>query len=174
MCQDFAAFAWNYCPICGDALVVASDGESDRPHCPACRRFYYRNPVPASACFVSRGDRLLLTRRGVEPCIGEWALPGGFVELGETTEEGALRELAEETGLQGNGARLIGASTQPSPLSGAVTILGYIIEEWQGTPCAASDVAEVRFFAKEERPPLAFLAHRELLAIFDAINDQPG
>ena len=170
MCQDFAPFAWNYCPICGDALVVASDGESDRPHCAACRRFYYRNPVPASACFVSRGEKLLLTRRGVAPCKGEWALPGGFVEVGETSEEAALRELLEETGLRGKGVRLIGASTQPSPLSGAVTLLGYIIEDWHGAPRADSDVAEVRFFAKEERPPLAFLAHRELLAIFDELE----
>ena len=174
MCQDFAHFAWNYCPICGAALVVESDGESDRPHCVACRRFYYRNPVPASACFVPRGDDLLFTRRGVEPCKGQWAIPGGFVEVGETTEQAALRELEEETGLRGKGARLIGASTQPSALSGAVTLLGYIIDEWEGSPRAASDVTEVRFFAKEDRPRLPFVAHRELLAIFDAMNGGPG
>ena len=171
MCQDFAPFAWNYCPICGDALVTAWDGESDRPHCATCRRFYYRNPVPASACFVSRDGELLLTRRGVEPCKGEWGLPGGYVEVGETTEEAALRELAEETGLQADAARLIGASTQPSRQSGAVTILGYVIDKWHGTPLADSDVTEVRFFARNERPPLAFLAHRELLAIFDGLGE---
>jgi ADP-ribose pyrophosphatase YjhB (NUDIX family) len=162
-----APFAWNFCPICGDSLALRSDGESDRPHCHRCSRHYYLNPVPAACCFVTHGDALLFVQRAVEPCLGQWTFPGGFVEVGETTDEAALRELREETGLVGRDARLIGASTQPSKLSGAVTVLGYVVRDWSGTPNAMSDAMDAKFFAHGERPPLAFQAHRDLLALFD-------
>lgn len=170
MAHEPEPFAWNFCPICGDALTPHNDGERPRPHCARCRRFYYRNPVPAACCFVARGDALLLTRRAVEPCKGQWGLPGGFVEVGETTEEAVLRELEEETGLRGRGLRLIGASTQLSLYNGAVVVMGYVIEEWEGTVRAMSDVLEAEFFAPRDRPPLAFQAHRDLLAAYDALR----
>ena len=163
-----AAFAWNHCPICGETLVPRHDGESARPHCDPCSRFYYLNPVPAACCFVFRSDEMLLVRRAVEPCRGQWTPPGGFVEVGETTEQAALRELHEETGLVGRQARLIGASTQPSAVYGAVVVLGYVVGEWEGDVACGSDASEARFFAKAERPPLAFRAHRELVAVLDA------
>ncbi len=91
-------FHWNYCGACGAALYPAHDGQSERPYCVDCHRFYYRNPIPAACCFVRRGaDELLFAQRAVQPCYGEWSLPGGFVELDETTEEAALRQLLEET-----------------------------------------------------------------------------
>lgn len=172
MYTEPAPLAWNYCPICGDALVRRNDGESERPHCVRCRRFYYSNPVPASCCFVSDAcGGLLFVQRAVEPCKGLWSLPGGFVEVGETTEQAALRELLEETGLIGKTVRLIGVNTQPSRLSGAVTVLGYSVDRWEGQPTAGSDAAALGFFDQTERPPLAFRAHCELLAIFDALPE---
>lgn len=163
-------FAWNFCPACGLRLVPADDGESDRPYCSVCRRFYYSNPTPATCCFV-RGDAgsLLLVKRGIEPCKGQWSLPGGFLELGESPEEGAFRELLEETGLQANALRLLGASTRPSIHSGAVLVLAYLVEVWRGELLPGSDVQAARFFSLEERPPLAFSVHRELLALYDAL-----
>ena len=64
-----------------------------------------RRPVPAvgTACF--RGDDVLLIRRGTKPLAGDWSIPGGRLEFGERTAEGALRALHEETGIT---ARLIG------------------------------------------------------------------
>jgi ADP-ribose pyrophosphatase YjhB (NUDIX family) len=172
MTTEPALFQWNYCPICGKSLTLYSDGESERPYCSDCSRHYYLNPVPAACCFVSSGDSLLLVQRAVEPCKGSWTLPGGFVEVGETTDDAALRELREETALIGRRPQLIGASTQPSRLSGAVTVLGYIVHEWEGVPHAASDAMGLGFFRRQERPALAFQAHRELMAIFDQVMKQ--
>lgn len=120
-------------------------------------------------CFVTRNDELLLAQRGVEPRLGEWALPGGFVELGETTEEAAVREMHEETALHVDGLRLIGVSTQPSRLTGAVSVLGYMVERWTGEPAAGSDVMGVRFFPKSAVPSFPFRAHRELFEIFQSL-----
>ena len=170
MSMEIRPLEWNYCPTCGTKLIVTGDGERPRPYCPACNRFFYYNPVPAACGFVAKGDALLFARRGVEPCLGEWSLPGGFVEVGETTEEAVVRELEEETGLLCAHPRLIGASTQPSKLSGAVVVMGYVIAEWEGEPIARSDVSEARFFAFAERPALAFQAHGDLLAIYDALE----
>ena len=166
-----APFAWNFCPICGESLESRDDGESPRPHCERCHRFYYLNPVPAACCVVSDGQgKVLFVQRAVEPAKGLWSLPGGFVELGETTEEAALRELEEETGLRGRGARLFCVSTQQSPISGAVVVLGYRLDGWEGDMEARSDAMDVGLFGAVERPPLAFQAHRELLAAYDALE----
>ena len=162
--------AWNYCAICGRALDEAHDGERKRPYCPDCNRFYYRNPVPAACCFVQRGDdELLFTCRGVEPCKGWWTLPGGFMELGETSEEAALRELHEETGLRASRVRLIGVSTRQGPVADAILVLGYLIEDWQGDLRPGGDVSDLRFFAKHERPEVPFSVHRELIQLYDAL-----
>ncbi len=160
-------FEWNFCPICGLDLAGAHDGESERPHCAQCRRFYYSNPVPAACCIVTRGDDLLLAKRAVEPCRGQWALPGGFVEIHETTEEAALRELKEETGIEGGDLTLIGVSTHKSAMQGAVTVLGYHVGSWKGEPIPGSDVVEVAFYPKSQRPQIPFAAHRNLLQIYD-------
>ncbi|MBI3119369.1 MAG: NUDIX domain-containing protein [Candidatus Hydrogenedentes bacterium] len=166
-------FAWRFCGTCGRELIAAHDGQSERPHCPACRRFYYRNPVPATCCFVRRAaDELLFAQRSVHPCRGDWTLPGGFVELGETTEEAALRELREETNLRASRARLIGVSTKQSPVSGAIMVLGYLIEEWESEAEMRpdTDAMDLRFFKKDERPRVPFSVHQELLDLYDALG----
>lgn len=160
-------FEWNYCAICGAMLALSSDGERPRPYCVHCDRFYYLNPLPAVCAIVMRGDELLLVQRAVEPCRGLWSLPGGFVELGETTEDALIREMREETALEVRALRLVGVSTQHSLHYGGVMVLGYAVEEWSGEPHPDSDALDIRFFAPDGRPPLPFPAHRELLAIFD-------
>lgn len=164
-------FEWNHCAICGNALIVAHDGQEDRPHCPDCRRFYYRNPIPAACCFVRRApDELLFAQRAVEPCKGMWTLPGGFIELGETSEEAALRELYEETSLRAKTATLLGVSTKQSPISGAVMLLGYLIEEWHGELHPDTDAMDLRFFRKSDRPDVPFSSHRDLIRLYDSLD----
>jgi len=164
-------FDWKYCGTCGTALVLAHDGQSLRPHCPPCRRYFYRNPVPAACCFVARGPgELLFTRRAVEPCKGAWTLPGGYIELGETAEEAAARELLEETNLRAHSVELLGVSTAQSPHAGSIMVLGFMVTAWEGEAGMRpdSDALELGFFTREARPPMAFGVHRELLALYDA------
>ncbi len=163
----FEPFPWRFCAVCGEPLEITHDGEKPRPYCKKCQRFYYHNPTPATCCFVTRtGEDLLLTKRAIHPAFGQWTLPGGYMELGETTEESAARELQEETGIVAEELKLLGISTQPSRLTGSILVLGYIVKKWRGTIFAGSDVSEAEFFLNDQLPPLAFTAHQELLRLY--------
>jgi ADP-ribose pyrophosphatase YjhB (NUDIX family) len=90
----------NYCSHCA-APVTFEIPESDnlaRHICTSCGRIHYRNPKVVVGCIPVFGDRILLCKRKIEPRIGYWTLPAGYLECNETTREGAIRETLEETG----------------------------------------------------------------------------
>lgn len=157
---------FRYCPRCGQKLEVRPLEGSNRKICPACKWVGYENPLPCAAALV-RNDagEILLVRRGVEPARGEWALPSGFMEIGETPEECCLRELEEETGLKGKIARLVGVYAQDSVVYKRVLIIGYEVKA-QGVPSPGSDSEEVAYFPPDKIPPIAFSSHRCLVADF--------
>ena len=76
-----------------------ADDNRERPVCPACGTVHYVNPLLVVGTIpVADDGRILLCRRAIEPRRGLWTLPAGFMELGETTADGALRETVEEAG----------------------------------------------------------------------------
>lgn len=88
-----------YCPKCGSNRFVENNEKSKR--CLSCNFVYYFNPSAAVACFIrNAAGELLVVRRAKEPALGTLDLPGGFVDLYETAEEAARREVKEETGLE--------------------------------------------------------------------------
>jgi ADP-ribose pyrophosphatase YjhB (NUDIX family) len=93
----------KHCRNCGAAVVyrVPDDGDThERAVCPACATIHYENPLNVVGTVPWLGDRVLLCKRNIEPRWGKWTLPAGFMELGETTAEGAARETHEEAGAQ--------------------------------------------------------------------------
>jgi len=115
-----------------------------------------QQPVPAVGVVVLRGDEVLLVRRGTPPRLGQWSLPGGRIEWGETAEAAALRELKEETGVE---AQLLGLievvdALFTSRTSGETTrhyILIDFAARWiSGEPVAGDDAAEARFVRHSE------------------------
>lgn len=118
-------------------------------------------------CVVVRDGALLLVRRGNDPYKGCWALPGGFMEMDETIEHCAARELQEETGIvvDEKSLRLVGIHSAPGrdPRGRTVTA-AYAVAVDSGIQAAAGDdAAEVRWWPLQELPPLAF-DHREIVA----------
>ena len=88
---------FRFCPACGSQRFEVNNVKSK--HCADCGFTYYANPSSATAAFIVRGDKLLVARRGKEPAKGTLDLPGGFVDMDETAEQGMCREIMEETGL---------------------------------------------------------------------------
>ncbi len=93
----------RHCKQCGTSVVyrVPDDGDTkERAVCPACHTIHYENPLNVVGTVPHWGDRVLLCKRNIEPRKGKWTLPAGFMELNETTVEGAARETEEEAGAQ--------------------------------------------------------------------------
>jgi ADP-ribose pyrophosphatase YjhB (NUDIX family) len=84
----------RHCSYCG---AVFASGVAFPRTCASCTNITYRNPIPVAVLLLPVDDGLLGIRRGIEPKKGSIALPGGFIDGGETWQEGAVRELFEET-----------------------------------------------------------------------------
>lgn len=89
-----------FCARCASRLVTVVDGGRERQGCPACGSVLYLNPAPVAMVLAQDAGRLLVVRRGAEPLRGFWAPPSGYVEIDETVEAAAIREAAEETGME--------------------------------------------------------------------------
>ena len=91
----------KHCKNCGTAVTyrVPDDGDTkERAVCPACGTTHYENPLNVVGTVPHWGDQVLLCKRNIEPRWGKWTLPAGFMELNETTSQGAARETDEEAG----------------------------------------------------------------------------
>ena len=154
----------KFCPYCGYELVRKMLEGRKRLYCSRCGKIYYENPTPVVAIIARDNEgKILLIKRKIEPCKGEWALPSGFMELDESPIEAALRELAEETGLKGKSKRLIGVYPNNSEIHGFLVAIIYEAEIVGGELCAGDDAEEAEFFAVSQLPVLAFQSHREAL-----------
>jgi len=112
--------------------------------------------LTVDAAIVEDG-RIALIRRKNPPFQGQWALPGGFVEIGEKTEDACVREAAEETSLDVGIIRLIGVYSDPKrdPRGHTVGVV-YLCERKDGVLKGADDAKEAKWFSLEDLPKLAF------------------
>jgi ADP-ribose pyrophosphatase YjhB (NUDIX family) len=157
---------WRFCPRCS-APLAPQNGQ--RVECPACGFAAYANPDPtASAVCVDDRGRILLARRAVEPFLGAWDLPGGFVEVDEHPRDTVRRELREETGLEVEPDDFLGIwmDRYSEDESGSSTLnLYWRAPAGRGEPRAADDVSELRWFAPDELPPADELAFRNIALV---------
>jgi mutator protein MutT len=142
----------RYCQLCGHHLVerrLAAENRT-RLQCENCGFVHYINPRVVAAIIVSHNGRLLLQQRAMEPRAGFWTFPGGFVEVGETPEQGAVRETKEEVGLDVTPSGLLGVYSRPH-----VGIV-LVVYEGESTSDAAivgdAESSQIRWFAQEEVP----------------------
>lgn len=139
-----------FCGTCGQTLAPRDLPGDDRPRlvC-ADGHVTWRNPRIVVGAIPVRAGRVHLGRRAIEPGIGRWAYPGGFLELGESTAEGARRETEEETHLRVEVGRLVGVYARPH--AGIVAIV-YEADVVGGEPRPAAETSEVRAFEPDEIP----------------------
>ncbi len=88
----------KYCSQCGDPVSHLVPEGDNRPRyvCTSCKTIYYQNPKVVAGCLPFFEDKVLLCKRAIAPRNGYWTLPAGYLENGETTSQGALRETIEE------------------------------------------------------------------------------
>ncbi|XP_010940232.1 nudix hydrolase 23, chloroplastic isoform X3 [Elaeis guineensis] len=88
----------SFCQACGNPTkdVVPEGEEKIRAVCTVCGRIHYENPKMVVGCLVEHNDKILLCKRKIEPSYGLWTLPAGYLEIGESAAEGAVRETLEE------------------------------------------------------------------------------
>lgn len=157
---------FKYCPDCGHDNIELSriDGQN-REKCQKCGKVFYKNPIPSVVGISINDDKeILLVKRGVEPDIGSWCLPGGFIELGETSEQAVKRELLEETGLDVNPGEIITVDTTLGGFYGDVIVIAYKITVREGQDFMPGDDAlEVQYYPKEKLPRLTFRSHELII-----------
>ena len=88
----------KFCSDCGSPTqILIPEGDNRERHCCSeCGTIHYQNPRIIAACIPVWEDQVLMCKRAIEPRLGYWTLPAGFMELGETTEQAAARETEEE------------------------------------------------------------------------------
>jgi 8-oxo-dGTP diphosphatase len=124
-----------------------------------------KTPLLTVDCVIFDAEgRVLLIRRRNPPFQGGYALPGGFVEVGETVEAACRREVQEETGVRVGRFRLTGVYSDPKrdPRGHTCSVV-FLARTWRGTPKAADDAAAVEWVANWRKTPLAF-DHRRIIA----------
>ena len=161
-----------YCPACGLPLETRML-EADHGPRLVCPRGHvtWRNPRLVVGTLPVRAGRVFLARRAIEPGAGRWTYPGGFLEIGESAQEGARRETEEETRLKVEIGRLIGAYSRPHA---AVVTLIYEATVVGGEALPGAETSEVRDFGPDEIPwsELAFTTGES--ALRDWIASLPG
>lgn len=143
--------AFKFCPSCGASVDYRIPDGDDKPRavCSSCGTVHYQNPHTVVGVVAFWQDKVLLCRRGIAPRSGFWALPAGYLELGETTEEGAKREAWEEAGAELELTRLL-ALYNLAHLS-QVQIL-YLAELKHPNVAAGPESLEIGLFDFDEIP----------------------
>ena len=153
----------NYCPRCGDKLILANRVGRERPACPSCDWVLFPDPKVAVIIVVIRDGKVLLTQRGNTPQRGLWTFPGGFVDAGEDPAQAAERECYEETGLKVKATTLIDVIFGQEHPRGAHIIIAYYGEILAGSVIPRDDAEDADFFYMNELPPLAFHSTQEII-----------
>lgn len=164
----------RHCPRC----AAPAAGGANPFVCGGCALTFFFNPCVAAAVFLARPDgQVLFFRRANEPQRGKLALPGGFLDYGESAEEGVRRETREEVGLEVRGLRYLGSWTNEYPYKGLVypvvdlIFAGEVLAPDQAQPLDAVAALEWRRLAEVDPDELAFPSLRGGLRV---LRGEPG
>lgn len=157
----------RFCPECGGGLQLqfVERDQKERLVCQDCGFIFYQDPK-VSACTIPVIDgKVVLARRSIEPALGRWAIPGGYMERGETLSEAAERETLEEVNLQVRATHPVGIYSYTTSI---VVVVVFHCEVVGGVPSVGNETLEVRTFGLDEIPwgELAFPSTRDGLRDF--------
>ena len=139
----------NFCNQCGSAVSHRVPTGDNRPRyiCDDCDHIHYQNPRIIAGCLPIHGSQVLLCKRAIEPRKGWWTLPAGFLENGETTAQGALRETREEANANAEIIEIYTMFSLPHINQVHLFYLADLLDENFGP---TSESMEVKLFSKDE------------------------
>ena len=166
---------YRYCPTCAGDLENRrlKAGDPERLVCQRCGQVLYLDPKVAVGTIIrAEDDRIVLVRRAIEPGLGLWVFPGGYVDRGEEVTRAAIREAREEAGLEVELERLINIYSY-APRS--LIVIVYAARAVGGELCVDEECLEARLFEPEEIPwdRLAFHSTSEALREYLAASTRP-
>lgn len=163
----------SFCSECGHATtrMIPHDDHHMRDVCLSCGAIHYVNPLPVVGTIARRDGKILLCRRAIEPAYNKWTLPAGFMELHETTLDGAIRETREEAGASVHQLKLFSLINVPE--AGQIHFY-YLADLINDHIEAGEESLEVRLFHPDEIPwdELSFPTVIETLKRFLQAPDQ--
>lgn len=141
----------TYCSACGAQTVrkIPAGDDHVRDVCEACGTIHYQNPKTIVGTLPFYGNKVLLCKRAIEPRYGFWTLPAGFLEMGESTWQGAQRETLEEAGAIVEEGRLYGVFDLPYI---SQIYMFYLAEVVNGSYQAGTESLEVAWFEEDTIP----------------------
>lgn len=157
---------FTYCPRCGTKDSV-KEIDVTQYTCESCLWTFWNNPRAAIAIVLLRDDGMFLAaKRGKQPNMGKYDMPGGFAEFDEQPEACAARELLEETGLRADSFQLAGVYYNHYTDFVSTFDLIMVVRSWQGEPKAADDVADL------EWKPLDFMNSDQFAVNYPGLSDK--
>lgn len=165
----------RFCGLCGAEMRLREVLPDRRRYkvCVSCGFVNFPGPKLVAAALVVDAGRVLLLRRGLMPRIGYWTFPGGYVEIDETADQGAIRETWEEVGMHVTLGALIGLFSDPADPIAAVAV--YLAKPGAEAPALSEEATEVRYFAPDQIPwaDLAFPTTDAALKTWLGLARQP-
>lgn len=155
---------YRFCPRCGGKLELRALKalEPERLVCQKCAFIFYLDPKVVAGTLFSLDGGVVLLRRGIEPALGKWSFPGGYVDRGESVQEAAVRETKEEAHLDVRLRSLLGIYSYPRSPN---VVVVYTAEVMGGELKAGDEADEAKAFQVSEIPweELAFVSTTDAL-----------
>ena len=151
----------RFCQRCGSDMAPRLYQGHVRPVCSACGAVVFLDPKVVAGVLTEIDGKVVMIRRNLEPGIGKWTFPAGFVDRGESVEEAAVRETEEESGLKVRLDGLLGVYSRTGETNILVVYAGSVVG---GTLAAGSEAQEAGTFDPHDLPPLAFERDTTILA----------
>ncbi len=151
---------YNYCHKCGNPMIERDVAGALRPKCESCGAVVFLDPKLAVVVIVSHESKILMVKRDIDPMMGRWSFPSGYVDRGEVVEEAAAREVREETNVEVELERLLGVySGRGAP----VVLVAYAARVLGGEARAGDETQAVAWFTLDTLPPLPFPHDDEII-----------
>lgn len=143
----------SYCHRCGNRMGEREVNGAVRPVCDSCGAVVFLDPKLAVVVIVAHEGKILMVKRDIEPMMGRWSFPSGYVDRGEVVEEAAMREVREETNVEVELDRLLGVySSRGAP----VVLVAFAASVQGGVAEAGDETQAVAWFPADELPLLPF------------------